>query len=452
MQKKLLYKILAIAALTLLLGIALALIQSTIDERLRFRDQAVQSVANDSVREQVVVGPVLVIPYSEAIEARDDAEAKGKSGARTVKRRKLVYPNTLQVNGAITTDRRYRGIHQVLIYSGRHNFAGDFTLPQLADLPRESATSRLTLGLPYVALAVSDVRGIRDIPRLNWGGRELEFQQGAALPGYASGMHAPLEQADLKEGAKVAFSFALGLAGIENQHFVPVARNNRYVIQSNWPHPQFAGDFLPESRSVGDAGFNAEWRISSMASRAQQQLDALAAGERVKSVDSFHIGFIEPVNIYSQASRATKYGLLFVALTFAAFFVFEVVKRLAIHPIQYLLVGLALALFFLLLVGLSEHIPFVAAYGIAASACIALIAYYLGHALHSRWRGLGFGVGLVLLYSALYGLLISENNALVLGSLLLFAVLAALMVATRQVDWYEIGNSEQAETSAGPQP
>ncbi|MCU6498125.1 cell envelope integrity protein CreD [Rugamonas sp. A1-17] len=446
MQKKLLFKLLAIGGLTVVLGIALMLIQSTIDERLRFHDQAVQSVANDSVREQVVVGPVLVIPYSEEIEAGDDADPKARRPTRTVSHRKLVYPNDLQLDGAINTERRYRGIHQVLVYSGLHRFAGDFTLPPLSELRRDSAASRLTVGRPYVALGVSDVRGIRDIPRLNWGGRELEFEQGAALPGYPAGMHAQLAAADLKEGARVAFSFTLGLAGIEHQYFVPVGKNNRYAIKSNWPHPQFGGDFLPETRTVGAGGFSAMWRISSMASRAQQQLSALADGESGKALDVFDIGFIEPVNIYSQASRATKYGLLFVTLTFAAFFVFEVVKRLAIHPIQYLLVGLALALFFLLLVGLSEHLPFVLAYVIAGAACIVLISYYLGHALHSRWRGMGFGAGLALLYAALYGLLISENNALVLGSLLLFAVLAALMVATRKVDWYEIGKNDAEET------
>lgn len=160
------------------------------------------------------------------------------------------------------------------------------------------------------------------------------------------------------------------------------------------------------------------------------------------------MGFIEPVNIYAQADRATKYGLLFVALTFAAFFVFEILKRLPIHPIQYLLVGLALIMFFLLLVSLSEHLDFLVSYLIASAACIALISFYLSAVLRSRVRAAGFGAGLVLLYSALYGLLSSENNALVLGTLLLFAALGAVMVATRKVDWYGIGKMGEPETAA----
>jgi inner membrane protein len=149
--------------------------------------------------------------------------------------------------------------------------------------------------------------------------------------------------------------------------------------------------------------------------------------------------FIEPVNVYSMADRATKYGLLFVALTFAAFFLFEVLKRLPIHPVQYGLVGLALALFFLLLVSLSEHIDFTQAYVAASTACIALLGYYLSHVLHDWKRGTGFAAALAVLYGVLFGLLNSENNALVMGAILLFAVLSAIMVATRKVDWYRLG-------------
>jgi inner membrane protein len=441
MQKKLFHKLLIIAGLILLMSIALLMIQSTIDERLSFHEEAVRSVGNDSARQQMVIGPVLVLPYREELEVAGDKNSDDKPTVRTASHVKLVFPNELQLKGRMNTERRYRGIHQVLLYSGQHGLSGDFSLPALNDVSRNWAASRVVLGRPYVALAVSDVRGIRDIPHLNWGGRDLEFEQGAGLPGHSSGMHAALSLADWKEGDKIKFSFTLNLSGLEHQSFVPVAKNNSFAIASNWPHPQFGGDFLPESRTITDEGFNASWRISAMASSAQQQLTAEANGEKATAPQAFDIGFIEPVNIYSQASRANKYGLLFVVLTFGAFFVYEILKALTIHPVQYLLVGLALALFFLLLVGLSEHISFVVAYVISSAACIVLIGYYLGHVLHRFWRGAGFGAGLSLLYGALYGLLVSENNALVLGSLLLFAILAAVMIATRKVNWYEIGNS-----------
>jgi inner membrane protein len=265
-------------------------------------------------------------------------------------------------------------------------------------------------------------------------------------------VHATLEMAALEREEQVRFAFDLGLDGIERQHFAPVAKNNEITLKSAWPHPQFGGRFLPvaRERTVTDDGFAATWRISALSTDTQQQL--LAMEEKatprentLAGLDRFSVGFIEPVNVYSLAERATKYGLLFVALTFAAFFIFEVLKSLPIHPVQYLLVGLALALFFLLLVGLSEHYAFIYAYLISSLACIVLIGFYLSFVLHDWKRGMGFGVALTMLYGALYGLLISESNALVLGSILLFAVLAAVMVATRKVDWYQIGKAELAD-------
>jgi inner membrane protein len=161
-----------------------------------------------------------------------------------------------------------------------------------------------------------------------------------------------------------------------------------------------------------------------------------------ENLDVFGVSFIEPVNIYSQAERAVKYGLLFVSPTFAVFFLFELMKSLAIHPVQYALVGLALALFFLLLVSLSEHLRFALAYLIASSACILLIGFYLMNVLHSWKRGFAFGAALTLLYGVLYVLLRSENSALAMGSILLFSVLAGIMMATRKIDWYQLGKPE----------
>ncbi|SFU96272.1 cell envelope integrity protein CreD [Pseudoduganella namucuonensis] len=465
MQKKLIFKLAIIAALMLLIGVPLLMIQATIRERMAYRDEAARSIASDSVGQQTVIGPVLVIPYTETVDVRGrDGNGNPTVTASATRRQHLVYPNELRVTGRMGTERRYRGIHQVLVYGGQYDFSGDFTLPTMADLPRADAQARVALaGRPYLSLPIEDVRGLRDIPRVNWDGQPVEFEQGARLGQFQKGLHARLGEQALAAPAQVKFAFALNLAGMERQHFVPVGKNNIVSLTSGWPHPQFGGRFLPEQRSVTDAGFQARWRVPSLASNVQQQLTRMAqAGWNAEGgaqgspgtpgaqaapraggadeLDHFSVAFVEPVNIYSQADRATKYGLLFVALTFAAFFVFEVLKRLPIHPVQYALVGLALVLFFLLLVSLSEHFPFVAAYLVASGACIALTGYYLAHVLRDWRRGLAFGAALTLLYGALYGLLSSESNALALGALLLFATLAAVMVATRKVDWYQIGD------------
>lgn len=442
MQKRLLVKALIVAVLMFLLGAPLAMIQSVVQERMQFRDAAAAGIAEESVGTQQVYGPVLVLPYDEEYTVQESGEAK-----RYRKRSQhLVFPQQLDVVSNMETERRYRGIHQILVYNGSHKFSGDFQVPALAELPHTVERSEITPRQPFIALAVEDTRGVRDFPQLAWGKRGIEFEQGAQLASAPKGLHARLPLAELTPGA-VSFSFDLNLGGLGSQAFVPLARNNRFTMTSRWPHPQFGGQYLPEQRNVTDQGFQAVWRISALATNAQQQLRerearALRGGAdagQLQQLDAIRTTFIEPVNVYSMADRATKYGLLFVALTFASFFLFEVMKRLPIHPVQYALVGMALALFFLLLVSLSEHIDFVLAYLAASAACIVLIGYYLAHVLRDWKRGAGFAAALAGLYGVLFGLLNSESNALVMGAILLFGVLSAIMVATRKVDWYRLG-------------
>ncbi len=459
MQKTLLFKILFIIGLMLLILIPLGMIDATIDQRGAFRAQAVAGIAAESVREQTVVGPILVRPYTEdyveKVEETEKGVTKVKLEKRSIERRQIVFPTELQVAGEVVIERRYRGIHKVLVYGGQHGFKGDFVLPAAADLARSSPNSTITWGKPFVSLAIEDVRGIKNIPNFQLGTEVAEFRAGTGLNASKSGLHANLSPDLLRDDAHLPFSFQLKLDGIERLSFVPIAKNNAIKLGSNWPHPQFGGNFLPEiaNRVINEKGFKAQWNISSLATDSQAQFTALENGDGARGLsglDTFGVGFIEPINVYSMADRATKYGLLFVALTFAAFFLFEVLKQLPVHPIQYLLVGLALVLFFLLLVSLSEQIAFGLAYVIATTACVLLIGFYLAAVLRDWKRGMGFGAALSLLYAALYGLLISENNALVLGSLLLFALLAGLMVATRKVDWYQVARSNPADVPPVP--
>jgi inner membrane protein len=211
-----------------------------------------------------------------------------------------------------------------------------------------------------------------------------------------------------------------------------VGDTNHLEIRSSWRSPLFGGQFLPRTHDVGNAGFHAAWDVSSLASETQVQLQA----NPFKTVDLMNVSLTTLVDPYTLSTRAVKYGILFVVLTFGGFLIFELMKQLPIHPVQYLLVGFGLAIFFLLLVSFSEHMAFGLAYLVASVACIGLLTSYLSYVLRSTQRGLGFGAMLTMLYSAIYGLLISEDNALVLGSLMLFCLLAAVMFVTRKVDWY----------------
>jgi inner membrane protein len=265
--------------------------------------------------------------------------------------------------------------------------------------------------------------------------------QGApAMPGWQPNLRIPLKGMKQIAG-HVEFAVNLTLAGTEQLSVAPVGDSNHVELRSSWSSPLFGGQFLPRTREVGRDGFTAAWDVSSLAAATQVQMQSRPG----KEIDAMNVSLLTPVDPYKLSDRATKYGILFVVLTFGGFFLFEMIKSLPIHPVQYLLVGFGLAIFFLLLVSFSEHLPFAVAYLLASAACIGLLTFYLSYVLHSVGRGLGFGGMLAALYAAVYGLLISEDNALILGSLLLFAVLAGAMVVTRKVDWYKSGRA--AETA-----
>lgn len=458
MNKTLFAKLVAVVALTAIIAIALFMIESTIAERKQFHESAVQSIAHDSVFAQSIVGPILITPYTEDYDeaesyTTDDNQKKTRMVPRKRQHLLAVYPDNLDIHGNIALDQRYRGIHKVQVYTGQHQISGSFMMPRPEAFERSIANSKLTIGQPFVSIGISDVRGIHRIDGITWGGKSLAFQQGSGVPALANGLHAPLSDAithdfDPASAAPIKFSFELKLDGMQTLSFTPVGKNNQITLVSKWPHPQFYGRFLPtaQTRLVTHDGFTASWDISTLATNAQSALTAaINGGESIANaagaaeIDNFGVGFIEPINVYSMSERAVKYGLLFIVLTFSAFFLFEILKQLPIHPVQYGLVGLALALFFLLLISLSEQIDFLCAYLIASSACIMLNGFYLAQVLHNWKRGFGFGAALTLLYGVLYGVLQSENNALLMGSILLFGVLAAIMIATRKVDWYRVG-------------
>ena len=464
MNKHLLSKLSAILIVAVIIFVALTMIQATIQERQHFHEDAARNIAESSVGAQSVSGPILIVPYTdeyvEGEEVSQNGEIKVHGITKTRHRFFPVFPDNLTVTGNIVPDQRYRGIHKVLVYGGQYAFSGDFSMPSPDALPRTNAKSQVTVGVPFVSLDITDMRGIHKLDGILLGDKRYEFEQGQGLPGANSGLHAALEAMPLGPAAVLKFSFDMKLDGMEHFRFVPVGRNTLVSLSSTWPHPEFGGDFLPspQSRTVTEHGFSATWDISSLATSVQTAVSARLASISAHAgkpdgtanpadpvPQAFAVSFIEPINVYSLSERAVKYGLLFVTLTFAAFFLFEVLKQLPIHPVQYGLVGFALTIFFLLLISLSEQIDFTLAYIIASAACILLNGFYLSHVLHNWKRGFGFGAGLTLLYGVLYGVLQSENNALLMGSVLLFAMLAAIMVATRKVDWYALGRGASGE-------
>ena len=434
---KLLLRFAVVGGLVLLLLVPLLLIRGTIGERERYRDQAIERVAQSRAGAQSLIGPVRVLPWTQQREVEVVEAGVRKSELRTEHGYDLQMPRQLRIQGELRPDERRVGLFRVPVYSWHARVQAEF-----ADAAHAAVPGRV-YGQPYLALGIADVRGLVGTPNLRVDGRALPLHAGSlALEGASKGLHAMLspldhpQQGTLAEGRRVELEFVLD--GTRSLSVVPVGDDTRVSLASTWPHPLFGGSFAPNERHIDDAGFKADWAVSSLASAAQEQLrrDLRSDGGAVEALE---VALVDPVDVYTQVDRASKYGILFVLLTFVGFALFELIRRLRIHPLQYLLVGLALAIFFLLLLSLSEHIAFWQAYLVSAVACIGLQGFYLSGVLRSWRHGLGFATLLTLLYGVLYLLLASENNALLMGSLLLFGILAAIMWLTRKVDWYDLG-------------
>jgi inner membrane protein len=450
MQKRLFFKVLVIGLLTLLLLIPLLMTDNLVQERQYRQLDVTRDIAASYAGSQRIIGPVLVIPWTRTHTETIAATALSPAITRQVQTtgERLVYPAELDTQGQLDTDTKSRGLFSARVFQWKGVISGHFTLPRPpGDADREGAHT--VWHQPYLAVAIDDPRGIIGSPTLDWNGGALSFERGSKLVAQPLGIHAALPTWDANTPDTMAFAIQLKLRGTERISFVPLGEANRVELTSSWPHPSFSGRHLPdpESQQINQDGFRAVWTVSALAANAADQLNQLDAhctagcGNRL---DAMNVDLVEPINVYSLSDRALKYAYLFIVLTFAAFFIFEALKRLAIHPIQYLLVGLALAVFFLLLISLSEHIAFGLAYALSALACCGLITVYLSTVLGTRVRGLGFGGALGALFGALYFLLRSEDNALMLGSLLIFGLLAAAMIATRRVDWYALGPAEKS--------
>jgi inner membrane protein len=428
MNGRLALKLLVVGVVTGVILIALAMVNGTISERESFRKDAVKSIEQSYAGPQTVIGPVLVQPYTETTETMEEVEKGVKKSVQHVNALTAIsFPRVLDVRGKMTPSERQHGLYKVTVYE----FAGH--LKGWVDVVQPATKGKVEWGEPYLAMSVADVRGIVGTPAVVVNGVQETMVQGAeSTMSWKPNLRVPLRGVKELNG-RVEFAIDMNVGGTEELSVAPVGDSNHVELSSTWPSPLFAGQFLPRSREWNKDGFTAAWDVSSLATGTQVQMLA----DPARGIDLMKVSLLTPIDAYKLSDRATKYGVLFVVLTFGGFFLFEMMKQLPIHPVQYLLVGFGLAIFFLLLISFSEHMAFGLAYAISSAACIGLLTFYLSYVLRNVMRGMGFGAMLTALYAAVYGLLISEDNALILGSMMLFAVLAVVMVVTRKVDWYK---------------
>ena len=445
MKNPLFLKCALLALIGALLLIPLAMIENTISERTSHRAEAIRAIAASSAGEQTIIGPALTIPVVEEYDDELIEEVNGEHRKKTVRRKRThtltVLPRELHLDGALNVEKRAYGLHETAVFEMQGAVTGSFAMPGVAGLPTLGQNAHLTWGSPALSMGISDARGITGEPKIQLGGSILSLGRGTKVAGLKSGFHAVAANLAGDRTDTLPFRIDLRLAGTGSFDFVPLGEVSTAKLSANWPHPSFGGNFLPRSRAITTSGFNAYWSTTALAAN-------IDSAQLTNNAEGFQVRLIDPVDIYRQAMRAVKYGVLFIVLSFSAFFMFEHLKSLPIHPIQYLLVGLAQAVFFLLLTSLSEHIAFSLAYLAAASASIMLIGIYLASILRGWRRGTGFTVALAVLYAALFGILRSEQNALLLGSLLLFIALAGLMLGTRRIDWYGLGKHSDNQENA----
>ncbi|HRF44966.1 MAG TPA: cell envelope integrity protein CreD [Candidatus Competibacteraceae bacterium] len=433
-------KIALIFLVTLVLAAGLAQVSFLVSERMLRRDGVVAEIAASTARDQVLAGPVLVIPYTRIIKTLKPVDSNEEKMIEVEKRssdRVLLLPAELDIQTRLNTEPVRRGLYQAVVFGASLAFKGRFAAEGAPIQP--GTNEQIIYGEPRLMVGISDPRGILRAPALHWAEQRLDFMPGTGEERMANGIQARLQGLDLQQPWAADFTFSLDLRGTQSLSVAPAGDATRITMRSGWPHPSFFGQFLPEAREITPEGFTATWATTRLAANMDHYLNAYLRGNQGLN-GLIGVRFIEPADSYVQSDRALKYALLFIGLSFTAFFLFEVLKRLAIHPLQYGLTGAALVLFYLLLLSLSEHIGFASAYAIATAACVALVSYYLVYVLGGIGWGLGFGVLLGGVFGILYVLISLEDYALLAGSLTLFGFLALAMVLTRKVDWYQLSD------------
>jgi inner membrane protein len=443
--------------LTILVGAALVIplfsVWLLVYDRQTQSEQATASITEGWGGPQAISGPVLVIPYRATAQETVVENGQSVTRSREVMRELTLAPELAELTTAVAPERRKRSIYEAVVYEAKLTGAARFAFPP--DLVRLGVQpGAMDLTRAELRFGVSDPKGLGANPRVAVNGAPLRLQPGGGSGG-GRGFFAWIDASQLAS-RPIGVRYEFGLRGNSSLTYAPQAGETSWRVRSAWPHPSFGGDFLPEQRRVGARGFDAAYRIGNLAlgrslvstgdigqSSAVERIGdtpppivRTASGPRDPGVPQVaSISLIQPVDLYSQVNRATKYGFLFIGFTFLALLMFDVIGGVRVSPVEYLLMGAAIVLFFVLLLAFAEVIGFTPAYILASAAIAGLNTAYSAAVLGSWKRAWFIGGLLVALYAVLYILLSLEAFSLLIGSLLLFAALAGVMYGTRRIDW-----------------
>lgn len=419
-------KMIIIFFLLMVLLIPLGMVENLINERQYRKNGVINEISSKWGNSQTVKGPFLTIPYKSYY--------KTDKGVLKYSTEYLhVLPESLNVDGDLGAETRYRGIYEAILYNSKMNLKGEFKYPDFSKLGINAENVKWN-GI-YISIGITDMRGITEEVKGTFGDVSFSMDPGVDVDHVVStGMSSRVALNSKKE--TYPFQISINVNGSQYLYFTPVGKVTEVTLKSPWANPSFDGSYLPVEREVTEEGFTAKWKVLHLnRSFPQQWID------RKYNVDNgpfFGVKFLNPVDVYRKSTRMSKYGLLFMVFTFAAFFFSEISRHVRVHPVQYMMVGFAIVLFYSLLLSISEHLNFDIAYIASAVAVVTLISVYAKGVFNNTALGLSIGGILTLLYGYLYMLLQMQDYALLLGSIGLFAVLAYIMYKTRQIDWYSL--------------
>lgn len=424
LKSPLFWKIVTLGGAMVLLLIPLMMVRQVIVERADYRGEVEDSIRQSTSGSQKVVGPLIAIPATELYTRMEDDK-------EVTRQRNFIHfwlPESLMVEGNQNVEARQIGIYQGQVWHTDTVINAKFDVSRLSELDKPG----VTLGKPFIVVGVGDARGIGVVKAPQMNGTTLVAEPGTGLAQNKEGMHIPLPD---HWRQNLDLNMSLNLSGTGSFSVVPVGRSSEMRLTSNWPHPNFLGDFLPGKREISETGYQAQWQSSWFANNLG---DSLEQGRSWRTLPSFSVAVATQADQYQLTDRATKYAVLLILLTFVSFFVFETLTGLRLHAMQYLLVGLSLVMFYLLLLALSEHIGFTPAWITASLVGALMNGVYLQAVLKGWQRAVPFTLALLALDGVMWGLLRSEESSLLMGSGILLLALCAVMFLTRHLDWYAL--------------
>lgn len=434
MKQSVMLKLATITILMLLLLIPASMIESIIHERESLNYQATQEVSGKWANSQQICGPIITLPLLYEYE-KDD---------KLVEQIKWLYilPENLSVNGNIQPETLKRGIYEVVVYKSDLDIKGSFKYVPKFD---QTNLKEIQWQNAFLTIGVSDMRGIKKRLEIDWDGQKLPVESGSRIgPMVNSGVTADLGNTLKSLEEPINFQFKVKLQGSKNISFVPVGGETNVNLKSSWHSPSFDGIFLPDNREVSEGGFTANWKVLELNRNFPQSFFSNEIGQKLSNT-SFGVNLILPLDDYAKSLRSAKYAVMTIALTFLIFFMVEIINGRRIHPFQYTLVGLALCLFYVLLVSISEHSNFNTAYLVSSAAIVLMITLYSASIFKVRKLSMLLFSTLIATYGFLFVTLQLADFALLMGSIGLTIILGATMYFTRNIDWYKLNRTTEED-------